>query len=157
MDWQVRENGLDLTVGPRVAVAKDCILDPYHMSRDEIASCFEEAEIPDEGIVLKPGNVYLLHTGEYVRMPDGVVGLANLKSTLARRGVLIPPTIVDAGFEGEIVIEVQTGTYVRIYKGMPFLHLVLLKADGRGNYREGGRYMGQRGITYAKPLKHKKQ
>jgi dCTP deaminase len=77
-DWQVRENGLDLTVGPRVAVAKDCIFDPYHMSRDEIANCFEEAEIPDEGVVLKPGNVYLLHTSEYVRMPDDVVGLANL-------------------------------------------------------------------------------
>ena len=156
-EWQVRENGVDLTIGSRIAVLRgDCTIDLYKSTHSDIANCFEESEIGENGFVLEPGKMYLMHTSEYVRLGEGVVGLANLKSTLARVGIVIPPTVIDAGFEGEVVIEVHTASRVKVYKGMPFLHMILVKADGEGSYREGGRYLKQRGITHAKPFRYRK-
>jgi len=70
----------------------------------------------------------LLHTSEYVELPGYVAGLANLRSTYARLGVYIPPTVVDAGFKGQIVIEVVGSAFpVKLYAGDRFLHLVLVR------------------------------
>jgi len=89
----------------------------------------------------------LLTTEEYVKMPEDVAGLANLRSTLARYGLSIPPTVVDVGFEGNITIEVVNNSpnTIVLKRGMRFLHLVLIKAEGRAAYR--GAYQGQRGVT----------
>jgi dCTP deaminase len=58
-------------------------------------------------------------------MPEDVVGLANLRSTLARLGLVIPPTVVDAGFEGNITIEVvnESPNTIVLKRGMRFLGL----------------------------------
>ncbi|MEM4438969.1 MAG: dCTP deaminase, partial [Pyrobaculum sp.] len=94
-----------------------------------------------------------LTTEEYVKMPDDVVGLANLRSTLARYGLVIPPTVVDAGFEGNITIEVvnESPNTIVLKRGMRFLHLILVKAEGRALYQ--GAYQGQRGVRPPKGLR----
>jgi dCTP deaminase len=86
-------------------------------------------------------------------MPNDVVGLANLRSTLARYGLVIPPTVVDAGFEGNITIEVvnETPNTIVLKPGLRFLHLILVKAEGAAKYL--GTYLGQRGVTPPKGLK----
>jgi dCTP deaminase len=147
----VRENGLDLRIGGEYAiyayegtVVKPCELESTrHLFR----------VVKAEEVVIPPRNFVLLTTEEYVKMPEDVVGLANLRSTLARLGLVIPPTVVDAGFEGNITIEVvnESPNTIVLKRGVRFLHLILVKAEGRASY--AGMYQGQRGVTPPKGLK----
>ncbi|ABP51621.1 MULTISPECIES: dCTP deaminase [Pyrobaculum] len=147
----VRENGLDLRIGGEYAI--------YAYESTVVRPCDLETAKPlfrivkSDEVVIPPRNFVLLTTEEYVKMPDDVVGFANLRSTLARYGLVIPPTIVDAGFEGNITIEVvnESPNTIVLKRGMRFLHLVLAKAEGRAQY--SGLYQGQRGVTPPKGLK----
>jgi len=56
-------------------------------------------------------------------------------------------TIIDAGFEGQITLEVHGGAFpVILRKGMRFAHVVFMRLTGATKpYR--GKYQGQRGVT----------
>lgn len=149
----VRENGLDLRVGREYAVYafEGQVIDPCQV--DDVNGLFSIVEARDGKIVIPPRSFILLTTMEYVKFPNNVVGLCNLRSTLARYGLSITPTVIDAGFEGNITIEVinNSGNYVVLRPGMRFLHVILLRAIGEARYM--GRYMGQRGVTPPKGLR----
>lgn len=151
-DDVIRENGLDLRIGREYAI--------YAYEGDTIRPCdlddarrFFRAVKDAEEIAIPPRNFVLLTTEEYVRMPEDVAGLANLRSSLARYGLVIPPTVVDAGFEGQITIEVvnESPNTIVLRPGLRFLHLILVRAEGAGRYQ--GRYQGQRGVTPPKGLR----
>jgi dCTP deaminase len=146
----VRENGLDLRIGGEYAiyayegaVVRPCELkDARHLFR----------VVKADEVVIPPRSFVLLTTEECVKMPEDVAGLANLRSTLARYGLSVPPTVVDVGFEGNITIEVvnESPNTIVLKRGMRFLHLILVKAEGRAAY--AGTYQGQRGVTPPKGL-----
>jgi len=144
------ECGINLRIGNEYAVASKsyrvnvCEFDPesiflIHRNVDKIV-------IPPRGFVL-------VTTLEYIKLPNDVIGLCNLRSTLARWGLSIPPTVVDAGFEGNLTIEVinNTENIVEIPVGTKFLHLVLAKIKGAKPY--SGSYKGQKGVKLPKKLK----
>ncbi|MFZ8811787.1 MAG: dCTP deaminase [Pyrobaculum sp.] len=147
----VRENGLDLRIGGEYAVyayegvvVRPCELeDARHLFR----------VVRADEVVIPPRSFVLLTTEEYVKMPEDVAGLANLRSSLARYGLSVPPTVVDVGFEGNITIEVvnTSPNAIVLKRGVRFLHLILVKAEGRGAY--AGAYQGQRGVTPPKGLR----
>ncbi len=57
-------------------------------------------------------------------------------------------TIVDAGFEGTLTIELVGGEFpVKLYRGDRFLHLVFAKLTGPVEKPYRGRYLRQRGVT----------
>jgi len=147
----VRENGLDLRIGGEYAIYayEGAVVKPCEL---EDAKPLFRVVKADE-VVIPPRNFVLLTTEEYVKMPDDVVGLANLRSTLARFGLVISPTVIDVGFEGNITIEVvnESPNTIVLKRGVRFLHLVLVKAEGRAVY--AGSYQGQRGVTPPKGLK----
>lgn len=150
----VRENGLDLRIGREYAIYayEGAAIRPCELASGEAKKAFRVVKDADE-IVIPPRNFVLLTTEEYVKMPDDVAGLANLRSTLARYGLVIPPTVVDAGFEGNITIEVvnESPNTIVLRPGLRFLHLILIRAEGASRY--SGRYQGQRGVTPPKGLK----
>jgi dCTP deaminase len=76
-------------------------------------------------VVIPPRSFVLLTTEEYVKMPEDVAGLANLRSTLARYGLSVPSTVVDVGFECNITIEVvnESPNTIVLKRGMRFLGL----------------------------------
>lgn len=77
------------------------------------------------------------------------MAFVELRSTWARQGLLIPPTIVDAGFHGNLTFEVVAFRDIAIPLGQPFAHLVFARLTSPATpYR--GRYYGQTGITGAK-------
>lgn len=147
----VRENGLDLRIGSEYAIYayEGVVVKPCEL--DDAKPLFRV--VKSEEIVIPSRNFVLLTTEEYVKMPPDVMGFANLRSTLARYGLVIPPTIVDAGFEGNITIEVvnESPNTIVLRRGMRFLHLVLAKTLGVAEYR--GVYRGQRGVTPPKGLR----
>ena len=143
-DDSVRENGIDLRVGRGIARLKNInnVLDPV---KDDINTYYEFQE--DASYVIKPDELVLIHTLEYIELPNNVVGLINLRSSYARLGLTIPPTVVDAGFKGELTIQMRGGSFpIKIRVGDRLIHLILIWAkEVRHGYR--GKYTGQRGIT----------
>ena len=147
----VRENGLDLRIGGEYAIYayEGAVVKPCEL--EDARPLFRVVKADE--VVIPPRNFVLLTTEEYVKMPDDVVGLANIRSTIARYGLTAPPTVVDAGFEGNITIEIVNNSpnTIVLRRGMRFLHLVLAKAAGRALYQ--GAYQGQRGVRPPKGLK----
>lgn len=132
------------------------VVDP--MAPDE--SCFVDAkiQIDDKGnryFILPPNSYALAVTEEYFRIPENVMVVCVGKSTYARSAILINTTPIEAGFEGEVVIEIGNGSNlpVKVYVGMGIAQFMFF----RGNVicethygKRSGKYQGQRGITHSK-------
>ncbi len=154
----IRENGVDMRIGPEIAfpIVRGEVIDP---NNDDPALHFSKREIPDEGIII-PGNTsVLLMTEEYVKMPNDVAALCGLRSSIARWGFIAPPTLIDAGFEGQLTIEVMwtRPAPIKLYKGVRFLHVVFFRTEGMVERPYSGAYQGQRGVTLPKRLESSKK
>ncbi|KUO92229.1 MAG: dCTP deaminase [Thermocladium sp.] len=149
----VRENGVDLRVGNQYAIYSfnDQVIDPCNL--DNARDLYSIVEAKDGKIVVPPRNFVLLTTTEYVKFPSNAIGLCNLRSTVARYGLSSPPTVIDAGFEGNVTIEIvnSSSNYIVLRPGMRFLHVVLSTIEGEAKYV--GKYLGQRGVTPPKGLR----
>ncbi|MCD6458971.1 MAG: dCTP deaminase [Thermofilum sp. ex4484_82] len=144
----IRENGIDLRIGNEVAVLinNPNPLDPEKLGEVNLEEYFKVIKIEDS-FVLQPYMKILVTTLEYIKMPINVGGLVELRSTFARLGLSIPPTVIDAGFKGQITLEVHGGAFpVVLKKGVRFAHIVFMEIKGEPvPYR--GRYQEQRGVT----------
>ena len=97
--------------------------------------------------VINPREHVLLHTIEYIKLPLDLMGFVNLRSSYARIGLTIPPTIIDANFEGQLTIELVGGDFpVKLYAGDRFIHVVFAKLSSPVEKPYMGRYQGQRGV-----------
>ncbi|MEM0026622.1 MAG: dCTP deaminase [Ignisphaera sp.] len=142
----VRENGLDLRIGDEVCILNEVnkVLDPYDANVDinTFYNCFKTDEI-----IFEPRKIYLATTVEYIKVPPELMAFVELRSTFARMGLSIPPTIIDGGFEGQITIEIHTSTFpIKIKKNTRFLHIVFSKVSTPIQKPYTGRYQGQRGV-----------
>jgi len=141
----IRENGLDLRLGDEICelMGIEEVLDPYTAS--DISKYYNCHKI-DEFIV-KPYNKYLLTTLEYIRVPPELMAFVELRSTFARLGLAIPPTIIDGGFEGQITIELHGSAFpIKLRKGTRFLHIVFSKVTSPIERPYSGKYQRQRGV-----------
>ncbi|MEZ0346636.1 MAG: dCTP deaminase [Infirmifilum sp.] len=143
----IRENGIDLRIGEEVAVLLNNPepLDPDRIREVDLNNYYKVFRT--DSFVLQPYMKVLVTTLEYIKMPPDVAGLIGVRSTFARLGVSIPPTLIDAGFEGEITIEIHGGAFpIVLRKGMRFAHVAFYRIQGDlVTYR--GKYQGQRGVT----------
>ncbi|MEM0087679.1 MAG: dCTP deaminase [Thermofilum sp.] len=143
----VRENGVDLRIGSEVAVLLNNPepLDPDKLGETDLGSYYKVFQT--DSFVLQPYMKVLVTTLEYVKMPEDIAGLIGVRSTFARLGISIPPTLIDAGFEGELTIEIHGGAFpVVLRRGMRFAHVAFYRIEGEPvTYR--GRYLRQRGVT----------
>ncbi len=144
----IRENGVDLRLGSEFCrFNPDApVLDTRRgFSRDTYYRCTRAG---GEGFVINPYEHVLATTLETIALPDDLVGLVNIRSTFARLGLFVPPTVIDAGFEGQVTIEIIGSAYpVKVYPGQRFLHVVFLKTTSPVANPYRGKYQGQRGVT----------
>ena len=145
----VRENGVDLRVGTQIA----------RLRRSSKPLDIREGYDPEEyyeveegtSFIIYPGERVLLTTLEYIGLPDDLMGFVELRSTYARLGLSLPPTIVDAGFEGNVTLEVLGSSFpVKIYSGDRFAHVIFARTLSPVENPYRGRYQGQRGVTLPK-------
>ncbi|MDP8003579.1 MAG: dCTP deaminase [Caldisphaera sp.] len=151
-DDTIRENGVDLKLGSQYCAFKktNVVLDPNNPG-DSIN--YYECNKSDS-FIIEPHRHYLLHSLEYVKLPSYLAGLVNLRSTWARTGIYIPSTVTDAGFEGQLTIEVIGSEFpVKLYAGERFLHLVLVKMETPSEKPYSGEYRGQQGVRLPKFFK----
>lgn len=140
----VRENGLDLRIGRQIARfnKNSKVFDTKSSDAAEFYTVEEGKEF-----VVHPHEHVLLHTLEYLALPKDLMGFVNLRSSYARIGLTIPPTIIDANFEGELTIELVGGDFpVKLYSGDRFLHVVFARLSSMVEKPYTGKYQGQRGV-----------
>ncbi len=142
----VRENGVDLRIGDQIARFIK-LAEPVDVDKPEE---IKNAYVVTHGneFIIAPHEHVLLTTLEYVKMPDDLVGFVNLRSTFARLGLIIPPTGIDAGFEGQITIELVGSEFpVRLRTGTRFIHVIFAKTSSPVEKPYHGKYHGQTGVT----------
>lgn len=103
-----------------------------------------------DSINVSPGGFTLGVTREVITMPNDLMAFVHLRSTWARHGWLIPPTIIDAGFHGDITLEItKVGGPGYVPVGKRFAHIIFAKLSTPSE-PYNGKYQGQRGITRAR-------
>lgn len=150
----VRENGIDFRLADEIAyhkeLGKEFVMDPS--SKEMIESAYDVKK-GQESLLVGPHTQVLLSTLEYVELPEDIVGIVELRSTWARHGLSMPPTIVDAGFRGTVTLEVVNNApySIKLSPKTRFAHIVFVKATSRveSSYATGS-YSGQRGIRLPK-------
>lgn len=152
----VRENGidfrLDAEVGRHKELGPDFVMDPT--SEDHINRAYS-IEKGVKQILIGPREQVLLSTVEQISVPDDVAGFVELRSTWARHGLSMPPTIIDAGFSGTVTLEVVNNAPYRIAlkPNVGFAHIIFIKTSSRVEKVYAGSYLGQRGVRLPKPIK----
>jgi len=135
-------NSYDVHLGKYLAMYKDKMLDAK--KHNEI----NHFEIPPEGYVLEPGELYLGVTQEYTETHSHVPFLEG-KSSTGRLGIDIHATAGkgDVGFCGNWTLEISCKLPVRVYEGMPIGQLIYFPVDGevavKYNSKTSAKYSGQ--------------
>jgi len=149
----IRENGVDLRFGYqfcRFKKSKEHVIDSKKDPVEEVLVCEETDE--ERGFVIYPLEHVLATTLEWVELPHDLVGFVNLRSTFARYSLYIPPTIIDAGFKGNVTIEIIGGSIpVKVYPNQRFLHVIFARTSSPVFKPYRGKYQGQKGVTPPKP------
>ncbi len=148
----VRENGVDLRLGGEIARLRrtDEVLDT--LSEDVNLQKFFKIEKGDS-FVISPYEKVLLTTLEYIKLPTDVMAFVELRSSFARLGLSLPPTIIDAGFEGNVTLEVEGSAFpLKLYRGQRFAHVIFARTLNPVEKPYSGKYQGQRGVTLPKLL-----
>ena len=146
----VRENGIDLRIGGQIARLRRTgrVLDTANPPED-----LSEFYVVEEGesFIIYPGERVLLTTLEYLKLPEDIMAFVELRSSFARTGLTMPPTIIDAGFEGNVTLEIHGSSFpIKIYRGQRFAHVIFARTLSPVERPYRGRYQGQRGVTLPK-------
>lgn len=128
------------------------VVDPKNMDKNSLVTLYPGK---DNAVIIPPNSFALTHTEEYFKIPDDVLVLCMPKSTYARAGIFVYSTVIEPGFEGQIVLEIANNTPLpaRVYAGEGIAQFLFFKSDQRCkvSYKDrGGKYQGQRGITLPK-------
>jgi dCTP deaminase len=118
-------NSYDVHLSKFLAVYEDEILD------SKKHNAITHFEIPKEGYVLMPRNLYLGSTLEYTETHTTVPFLEG-KSSVGRLGIDIHATAGkgDVGFCNHWTLEISCSKPVRVYENMPIGQLIYFKVHG---------------------------
>jgi len=142
----IQQNGIDLHLAGEMKIPKSRKV--FDLEKEVYSNPWYDSIISRE-LVTPPHRKVLCRTIEYIEMPLNLMGFCYLRSTFARAGLSIPPTIVDAGFKGTLTVEIKGSEFpVKIYSKTPFMHLILMKLSSYAiPYK--GKYQGQFEVTPA--------
>lgn len=141
----INPNSIDLTLFKELKVYKSIILDPQVNNETKVL------EIPDEGLVLHPGELYLGRTNEWTEAGP-YIPLLEGKSSLARLGINIHATagFGDIGFRGHWVLEITVTKPVFVYPNMKIGQVCFHSAEGEIDQVYTGKYQDQSDIIPCK-------
>ena len=153
----IRENGLDMRLDREIGrhnpdLDADFVLDPYKPDDVNIEYVVEKDL---DKLVIKSREQVLLSTIEYIEVPDNMVGFVELRSTWARHGLIMPPTIIDAGFKGTVTLEVlnSSSNAIMLKPDTRFAHVIFATTLNRVKNAYAGAYLGQKGVKVPKVIK----
>lgn len=137
---QLGSNSYDLTLARTLMVYKQfgqTTIEPESPIVNMPLDCREdnptiEFQIPDEGFVLQPGELYLGATVEATKCKD-LCPMLEGKSSIGRLGMSVHVTagFGDIGFEGHWTLEITVVRPLRIYAHMPIAQIYFLLPLGK--------------------------
>ena len=161
---QINPNSIDLTISryfKRPNALKNDVL--YGFSCREERDLYnltywKDCDAEDGYIVLKPNDIILGATREYVTMPDDMCGQLYTKSTMGRMFINhMMAGVIDAGFHGVLTLELKNdGIHtIRIPVGARVVQMICygLQFPPDRSYSDGtrkSRYMNARTVECAK-------
>ncbi|GAB6078582.1 dCTP deaminase [Hydrogenobaculum acidophilum] len=140
-------SSLDLRLGNSIAFYED-------LNIIDIKSPIQaKTKVFEEYFIINPGEFLLASTIEYIKLPEFITAFVEGRSSLGRLGLFIENAgWVDAGFEGQITLELYNANKypIKLYSGMRICQLVFAKLDETPHKVYKGKYLGQKGATPSK-------
>ncbi|GAB4469867.1 MAG: dCTP deaminase [Anaerolineae bacterium] len=149
ISFGVSSYGYDIRVADEFKVFTNVystIVDPKNFDLDAYV------DMKGDICTIPPNSFVLAKSVEYIRMPRNVSGLVLCKSTYIRAGVLIPTTVLEAGWEGIITLEISNVTPLpaRIYANEGIAQVLFFEGDEpcEVSYADRrGKYQKQQGVV----------
>lgn len=141
VDAQINPNSYNLRLHNKLMIYTDDVLD---MKRP-LAT--QSLTIPEEGLVLEPGRLYLGRTFEHTAS-DRYVPMLEGRSSIGRLGLYIHVTagFGDIGFSGYWTLEIQCVQPVRVYPMVEICQIYYHTIEGEYELYRGGKYQNNDGI-----------
>ncbi|MBE2245891.1 MAG: dCTP deaminase [Candidatus Competibacteraceae bacterium] len=138
---QLNPNSYNLTLHNELLVYDNELLD---MKKENTATSII---LPDEGMVLAPGKLYLGRTIEYTETSSYVPMLEG-RSSIGRLGLFVHITagFGDVGFSGFWTLEMFCVQPIRIYPGVQICQIFYHAIEGDYTLYESGKYQKNKGI-----------
>lgn len=138
---QLNPNSYNLTLYNEVLVYDNSSLD---MKKENTASAII---LPEEGIVLEPGKLYLGRTVEYTET-DKYVPMLEGRSSIGRLGLFVHITagFGDVGFSGYWTLEMFCVQPIKIYPGVQICQIFYHSIEGDYKLYTSGKYQKNKGI-----------
>jgi len=138
---RINPNSYNLTLHDELLVYNCDILD---MKCDNTV---EKLLIPKEGLVLKPGTLYLGRTCEFTKT-EGCVPMLEGRSSIGRLGIYVHVTagFGDVGFAGYWTLEISCIQPIRIYAGVEICQIYYHTLKGDYDKYKSGKYQNNSGI-----------
>jgi dCTP deaminase len=135
---QLGPNTYDLTLNPKLYIYKEAILD--HKKQNPV----QELVIPEAGLVLRPGELYIGSTNEYTESHN-LVPMLEGKSSLGRLGLSahVCAGVGDIGFKGNWTLEITVTKPLRVYPNIKICQILFFEVSGEINQVYTGKYQGQ--------------
>ncbi len=107
--------------------------------------------IPETGLLLQPGRLYLGRTVEYT-VTRNLVPMLEGRSSVGRLGMFVHVTagFGDIGFEGYWTLEMFCIQPLRIYAGVEICQIYYHTLEGEYDSYAGGKYQKNQGIQASK-------
>lgn len=118
-----------------------------------------KCKFPGSGPIINPHEFILGCTIEKIKLPDGIVGRIEGRSSLGRHGLMVHSTagFIDPGFEGQITLEMfnLNKSPIRLTPGMKICQIAFefLSSPAKRPYGSEGlnsKYQGQMGVTISR-------
>jgi len=137
----VNPNSYNLTLHHELLVYKDNLLDMKKENEAELLI------IPEEGLVLQPGRLYLGRTEEYTET-EGFVPMLEGRSSVGRLGVFVHVCagFGDVGFKGFWTLEIHVIQPIRVYAGVGICQIYYHSIQGAYDSYVSGKYQNNTGI-----------
>jgi dCTP deaminase len=138
---QIGPNSYNLRLHNRLLVYKEPVLD---MKKKNAA---EEIEIPQEGLTLKPGTLYLGRTAEYTKT-NNLVPMLEGRSSIGRLGLFVHITagFGDVGFAGYWTLEIFCVQPIKIYPNVEICQIYYHTIEGAFDLYKSNKYQNNTSV-----------
>lgn len=138
---QLNPNSYNLKLHNELLVYDETVLDMKKQNKAK------KIIIPDEGLVLEPGKLYLGRTIEYTET-DKYVPMLEGRSSVGRLGLFIHVTagFGDVGFHGYWTLEIFCVQPIRIYSGIELCQIYYHSIEGDYDVYSSGKYQNNQGV-----------
>jgi dCTP deaminase len=138
---QLNPNSYNLKLNNELLVYDEEVLDMKKQNK------VKKIVIPEEGLILDPGKLYLGRTVEYTET-DRYVPMLEGRSSVGRLGLFIHVTagFGDVGFKGYWTLEIFCVEPIKIYPGVEICQIYYHSVEGEYDQYCSGKYQKNEGV-----------